>query len=232
MNLNWHQFAHAASDAAGIPWRPVARCALLCAVLVLAGGCSWVPFWPGGAPDPGVDRHVDPGEMSSALSATSAEMASAPLEPYWPYRMGELYAAVDSTTEAVAHLRAALELDTGYSPAAALLSKLYYQMGNHTDAVQLLEGFIAENDAAPDALRAALALHLEALGEVERAQAVLDGCSGDSRAVREARTFVTLRGDDMAAALESATRSLEENPNSAANHNNYGIALLYAGRPV
>ena len=208
-------------------WR-LALCALGVTWVATAAGCSW----PG--PSPGTDPSPagDPERFSDALAGVKTEMGAAPEQPYWPYRAGELYAAADSTAQAVTYLQAALFLDPDYAPAAALLSKVYYDSGAHEPAVALLENFLAQNPEGPDALRAALALHLEALGDVERAESVLDGCREDTREVREARTVVTLRGDDLEAALASAKRALDENPKSAANHNNYGIALLYAGRPV
>jgi len=228
MNAPWNDIAHRARAL-----RRAACLGLLCALLLTGNGCSWLSFWSGGDPSVDVDGHsAGPDEVAAAKDAVRAKTALAPQEPYWPFRMGELYAAGDSTGLAISHLQSALELDPGYAPAAALLSKLYYETANYGQAVVLLEGFLAENSESPDALRAALALHLEALGDVDRAQAVLDKCSGDSRAVRDTRTFVSLRGDDLDAALETATRSLEENPKSAANQNNYGIAMLYAGRPV
>jgi tetratricopeptide (TPR) repeat protein len=205
-----------------------ALCALGVAWFATVAGCSWIGSSPGNDPSP----TDDPGRFSAALAEAKTAMGTAPDQPYWPYRAGELYASADSTSQAVTYLLAALFLDPGYAPAAALLSKVYYDSGAHEPAMVLLEDFLAQNPESPDALRAALALHLEALGYVERAEAVLDGCRGDTREVREARTFVTLRGDDLEAALVSAKQTLEENPKSAANHNNYGIALLYAGRPV
>jgi len=208
--------------------RRLALRALGVAWFATAAGCSWMGSSPGTAPSP----TEDPGRFSDALAEAKTAMGAAPEQPYWPYRAGELYASADSTAQAVTYLQASLFLDPAYAPAAALLSKVYYDSSAHEPAVVLLEDFLAQNPEGPDALRAALALHLEALGDVERAEAVLDGCRGDTREVREARTFVTLRGDDLEAALVSAERALDENPKSAANHNNYGIALLYAGRPV
>ena len=46
------------------------------------------------------------------------------------------------------------------------------------------------------------------------------------------RTFLGLRGEDPLAATEEAERALKADPESAANLNNHGIALLYAGQPA
>ena len=228
-----HHSAHQSPAPAGLSVRRAACGALACVLLLTVNGCSWLWPWSGGDPSVVVDgQTASPEEVSAALDDAREKMTLSPEEPYWPYRVGELYAATDSTASAIAYLQSALALDPDYAPAAALQSKLYYETANYSEAVVLLEGFLSRNADAPDALRAALALHLEALGDVERAQAVLDGCSGNSRAVRETRTFVSLRGDDAKAALDSAKRALDDNPKSAVNHNKYGIALLFAGRPV
>ena len=55
---------------------------------------------------------------------------------------------------------------------------------------------------------------------------------GNSKEVQTARTFVSLRGDDLQSVLETAKQTLHADPQRAANHNNYGIALLCSGRPA
>ena len=139
---------------------------------------------------------------------------------------------MDSSEAAASHLRSALALNPSYAPAVSLLSKLYYEARRHEEGIALLSAFLADHTDAPDAVRAALALHLEATGDIEGAQSVLSACADGTSEVRTARTFVSLRGDDPASALDTARQALEANRESAANYNNYGIALLYAGRPV
>ena len=214
-------------------WQRAFLCLVSCSVLLVANGCSWVPLWPGGDADgPLIDgKTASPEQVATVIEATRAKAQLAPQEPYWPFRMGELYAAVDSTSQAVTHLQKALDIDTAYAPAVALLSKIYYEAELYEDAIVMLEDFLTRNPDAPDAVRAALALHLEAVGDVDTAQAVLAQCSGNSKEVRATRTFVSLRDDDLQAALASAKQALDDNGNSAANHNNYGVALLWAGRP-
>jgi len=146
--------------------------------------------------------------------------------------MGQLYLGADSLSNALVYLQAAVDRDRDYAPAVSLLSKLQYQAGAFNQAVVLLEDYIERNPGAPDAMRAALALNLEAIGDLERAEAVMGECHEDTREVRTAETFISLRGDDFAGSLDKARRALEANPQSAANYNNYGIALLYAGKPV
>jgi Flp pilus assembly protein TadD len=96
----------------------------------------------------------------------------------------------------------------------------------------MLEGYIAAHADAPDELRAALALHLDAVDDTERAAAMIATCTGASGDVYAARTYVTLRGNTPAQALSVAKAAVDANGRSAVNHNNYGVALLHAGRPV
>jgi tetratricopeptide (TPR) repeat protein len=205
----------------------------LAAVLVTTtSGCSSLGFLPGFG-NQGASGRVDakPEQVVDELSSARTHMQLAPREPYWPFRMGELYAASDSTAQAVSFLNAALGVDPSYAPAAVLLSRLYYDAKMHAQAVDLLDDFLARNPVAPDALRAALALHLEALGEIERAQSVLTACTSESRDAHVARTMIALNGSDAAAALAATKQALDAEA-SAANYNNYGIALLYSGRPI
>jgi tetratricopeptide (TPR) repeat protein len=43
--------------------------------------------------------------------------------------------------------------------------------------------------------------------------------------------FAALQGDEYLTSLDDAVQAVKENPDSAANLNNYGISLLYAGQP-
>jgi tetratricopeptide (TPR) repeat protein len=200
------------------------------ALLAAAAGCGGLGFVPGLGG--GGNERLEPQEAGDRMAETRAQMALAPAEPYWPFRMGELYLAADSTMPAMHYLNAALRVDPSYAPAAALLSKQYYDSGMYAQGVELLDGFLARNPQAPDAIRAALALHLDAVGDAERAAAVLAPCSRDSEDANAARAYVALRGTDPKSALDAAKRVLDAGDASAVNHNNYGIALLHAGRPL
>lgn len=220
------------------PWRRVAFGIVFCCLFGTQTGCSTIgrvtrplKFWGGNSGSENIDAS-NPKQLASALQTTREKMVLSPAEPYWPYRIAELYNAADSATEAVSYLEEALSVDAAYAPAAALLSKIYYERQQYEAAVTLLDGFLAASPDAPDAIRAALALHLEALGDVERAEALLDQCHSDSKEARATRTFVSLRGEQLGTALQSARQALDDNPRSAANHNNYGIALLHAGQPI
>lgn len=208
---------------------PLALVLVCGAALLATSGCSWIPRRSGNAAVDLTKGKSSPEQIAAALEAARVEMLTDPGEPYWPYRMAELYVATDSIDLAASHLQTALGVDPGYAPAAALLSKLYYDAGLFEEGVVLLDDFITRGDGAPDELRVALALHLEALGELARAHQVLGACAGN---VSAAETFVTLRGAELEPVLETAKRALDANPKSAANHNNYGIALLHAGRPI
>lgn len=195
---------------------------------LLVSGCSF-GLLGGKSSTGGVDLTEAP--KPDAFAQARAQKALAPREPYWPFHLGELYLAADSTAPAISHLNAALALDPNYAPAVSLLSKAYYDVKMHAQAVSLLEGYVARNPQAPDALRASLALHCEALGDAAKADAALAGCAPGARDVSGARALASLRNNDAAAMLEAAKRALNEDK-SAANHNNYGIALLLAGKPV
>lgn len=174
---------------------------------------------------PGAGPQSDPAD---ALAAAQAGRLLHPTEPYWPYHLAELQA---TAAPAFAHLDTALALDPDYAPAIALLSKLQYEAGRHDEAIALLQDHIARHPETDDALRAALALHLDALGAWEEADAVLATCSEDSPPAAGVRTYLGLQGDDVTAAMDAAEQALAADPASAANHNNHGIALLYAGKP-
>jgi tetratricopeptide (TPR) repeat protein len=233
-----HDFARSAPAeprAAASGSRPAARvaCWALSGLLLAAtAGCGGLGFVPGMGGD--ADRHepIEPEEAVDQLASTRAQLALAPNEPYWSFRMGELYAAADSTTLAMQYLGKTLAVDPSYAPAATLLSKLYYRTGLYAQGVDMLDGFLARNPQAPDEIRVALALHLDAAGEAARAETVLAQCARDSQAASEARAYVTLRGQNPKSALASAKQALDADDGSAVNHNNYGIALLHAGRPV
>jgi len=208
-----------------------ARLALAGLLLAASAGCGSMSFVPGmgGSSEP---KPLEAEEAVDQLTATRAKLALAPNEPYWSFRLGELYAAADSATLAVQYLTQSLAVEPGYAPAASLLSKLYYDAGMYAQGVDLLDGFVTQNPQAPDEIKVALALHLDALAETDRAQAVLAQCTPDSKPASEARTYVALRGQNPKSALESAKQALDADDSSAANHNNYGIALLHAGRPI
>jgi predicted Zn-dependent protease len=199
-------------------------------LLAASGGCTWFDFVPG-VHHGSEFEPANPAHPGDALSTTRERMQMEPKEPYWPCHLGELYAAADSTARAIPFLKAALDLDPGYAPAASLLSKIYYDAGMHAEAVALLRGALAAGRPAPDELRVALAMNLEATGEFDQASQVLAACTDDSPATREARTLVSFRTDEPQQALEAAKRALDADPHSAANQNNYGIALLYVGHP-
>lgn len=109
-----------------------------------------------------------------------------------------------------------------------------YRGGRHVEAIALLSPWLdarAEGDPAAATVRAALAVHHEALGQLAEAAAALADCDADAPAVARARTWLHLRGDGFGQALADAQRAVEAAPASAADRNNLGIALLYAGRP-
>jgi tetratricopeptide (TPR) repeat protein len=190
-------------------------------------GCGWLGL--GGGPAPA--EQMDGGARVSAIDEARAKSALFPGEPYWPWRMGEVYAAMDSTAAAAAALRTALARDAQYAPAISLLSRIQYETGQHAEAIAMLDGYLAAHPGAPDELRAALALHLDAVDDIERADSVMAACTGNSGDVYAARAYLALRGNAPGNALAAAKAALDADA-SAVNYNNYGVALLHAGKPV
>ena len=158
-------------------------------------------------------------------------------EPYWPYRLAQVYLAVDSTSNAETALKASLERDRFYAPALSLLSKLYFDAGRHQEAVDLLESARSQPDSFPEgvppALLAGLALHYDALDRVDLARSVMAAAPrSESGSDRSARIYVTLRGTSPDSATDLATAAWGDDSTSAVNQNNFGITRLRAGDPT
>jgi tetratricopeptide (TPR) repeat protein len=212
----------------------VAARALL--VTVLAGtlsGCGGGLRAPNPHTTPTPD---DPEALAAAIAAARVELAAAPDEPYWAFRLGELQVAADSTEAAERSLLEALWIDPYHPPALALVSKLYFRQGRHEDAIARLEVARSEPsafpDGFPDALVAGLAVHYDAIGELETADQLVSSIEEPrGGATASAVTYVKLRGDAFDTAGELAEHALERAPGSAANLNNYGITRLQAGDP-
>jgi tetratricopeptide (TPR) repeat protein len=161
---------------------------------------------------------------------TRAQATLEPQEPYWPYRLGQLLLARDSVAQAENALHESLARNRAYAPALALLSKLYYDSGRHTQAIELLEVARSAPGGMPDALHAGLALHYDALGRGDLARGAIAGVgrAGDGSAL----VYVRLRGDAPDSAAAPASAALRQDGKSAANQNNYGITRLRAGDPT
>jgi tetratricopeptide (TPR) repeat protein len=216
----------------------LARAAAL-GVLVVAGaalsGCSLKVLGhrmglPVGAPK--MEASGEPKDIPAAR----AGIATHPGEPYWPYRLGQLYVGADSLQAAEAVLQSALSLDPGYAPALALLSKLYFESGRYQEAVQMLEPVRSNPDAYPSEVRqvllAGLALHQDALGRPDLAGATIARAPApDLKRAGPAMVYLRLRGDHPDSAAGLASETLREDPRSAVNLNNYGITRLRAADP-
>jgi tetratricopeptide (TPR) repeat protein len=201
-----------------------------CAAALLAAtvsGCGMIGL--GGNTPP---AKIDGNSREAALADARSRSAMYPSEPYWPYRMGQVYAAMDSTAQATTALRAALARNADYAPALSLLSRIQYDTGQHSEAIAMLDGSIASHTDAPDELRAALALHLDAVDDIAGAETMMATCTGASGDVYAARAYVSLRGNAPGTALAIAQAAVDANGKSAVNQNNYGVALLHAGKPM
>jgi tetratricopeptide (TPR) repeat protein len=176
----------------------------------------------------------DSGEPGN-LAEAHERIATFPADPYWRYRLGQLYVDADSLPAAESALKSALARDANYAPALALLSKLYYQTGRHEEGVRLLETVRSHPDAFPSdtrqALMAGMALHLDALGRPDLAQATIPREDDDLKRTGPAMVYVTLRGEHPDSATDVARATLHEDSHSAVNLNNYGITRLRAADP-
>jgi tetratricopeptide (TPR) repeat protein len=172
-----------------------------------------------------------PSAPSRGKLEEAREQASlAPREPFWPYRVAELYLAADSTAKAEAALGASLARDPSYAPAQALLSKLDYQAGRHEQAIVRLEAERARSGDMAPSLLAGLALHYEALGRSEQAGRAIAGLARSPRdEERSAVVYMTLRTAQPDSATELAAAAVRETPRSAVSQNNYGVTRLRAG---
>lgn len=193
------------------------------------GGCSSLGLGGKGGARDADSRQETP--KPDEFARTRATMQATPREPYWPYHLAQLYLNADSTSAAIDNLKRSLDVNPNYAPAVSLLSRIYYDARMYPQAVTLLDGYLSRNAGASDALRAALALNYEALGDADKADAALAACSTESREAFGARVLAMLGRNDANALLAGAKRALDDDTHSAANHNNYGIALLVAGRP-
>ena len=161
--------------------------------------------------------------------------AQSPDDPYWPYALAQTYVSKDSIATAKAALDTSLTRDHSYAPALSLLSKLYYREGRHQEAVQMLEAArdAGGSESLPPALLAGLALHYEALQKPDLARdAIAAVPSRDLSQVASAVVYLTLRGDAPDSAADLARSTMHDDPKSAVNQNNFGIAQLRAGDPA
>jgi tetratricopeptide (TPR) repeat protein len=169
-------------------------------------------------------RALDP------LEEVQLRAAEQPAEPWWPYQAAMLEAKAGRTADAEASLRAAVARDSGYAPALSALSRTLYEQGRHEEAIRLLtpvrDGRVTLSDGDRATLLAGLALHEAALGREADARQTASGLSRDAAATVSG--YLAVRGTDRDAADKATASALVVAPESAALHNNRGIALLRA----
>jgi tetratricopeptide (TPR) repeat protein len=203
-----------------------AACLALTLASLFSGGCGHLPF----------ARSSDSSPASTSdIALLTKHSSENPSEPYWPFRIAEVLEAKKQVEGAESQLRESLARDPSYEPALALLSQRLYQDKRHEDAVRLLEQARQHRSGIlPVELCAALALNYEALGRKQDADALLQGALGRSVDWKEngpALVYLHLKGDRFLDSPQIARKSLEADPTSAVNLNNYGIAQLYEGDP-
>ncbi len=182
--------------------------------------------------DPVLDSGAS-GSASVQIESLLEKATHDPNEPYWFFAAAALQQEAGDVEAAQASLRASLERDPVYEPAAALFGKLAFDRGEHGEAIAVLAP-CAENFTASPAILTALALHYDAAARYDEADALRERLAvpgahwvdqGSSLA------YLHLRSDDLSGARRTAENALIADAESAANHNNYGIALLYQGDP-
>lgn len=191
------------------------------ALVLLASGCASLSH-------DGPGKHDSDGEKLELHRASSAEAS----EPYWPQRLAEIHLAEGNVDSARYYCDLALARSRGYAPAVALRSELHYRRGEYAEAVSLLESARDADGTLRPALGVSLALHLEALGEFDRADQVFRSLPQDDPDVRALHGYRILRGNDFKNAVEPERQLVKSQPDVAAHRNNLGIALLYAGKPA
>lgn len=208
------------------------RAAFAVACTLGLGGCSTVPFrwipWIGSdRPEPMAAENV-PDEIAEL----EAKATLSPTEPYWPFRIAEIRLEGGDSAAAEAALRQALARDPSHAPSLALASRIWYEAGRHDEAVALLEG-ARTRGPLPDLLGVALALHYDAAGDPQHAEQIVTSLEpklADWAEGGAGLAYLRLRGAGFDAAEQTARRALDA-ASTAVNHNNYGIARLYAGDP-
>lgn len=174
--------------------------------------------------------------LDKDLRETREAAALAPAEPYWPFHVAELYVGADSLAAASTAIADALARDPDYAPALTLRSRLDARAGRHVEAIRSIEAALARPGAfpsgAPRELIEGLALHYEALGKDDRAQALLAGAPPRQGPPSPALVALTLDGAKPESAAPLAEAAVKSDPRSAVNQNNWGITLLRNGDPL
>lgn len=207
------------------PWQNACGRALGALALLALAACG-----SGNSTGPRTDP-MDSTDWNQALNSAQEQMLADPVQPYWPFRMAEIYVALDSLELAQGSLGQTLALAPDHAPALLLRSKILYKQARHEEAVKLLESALQRGSQHADELRIALALNLGALGATEEAEAVLAQCHDDPRLQTGTASFLSLRGDHFLQSRPVTEGALQTDPASASNHNNFGISLLYEGDP-
>lgn len=173
-----------------------------------------------------------PKGFANKVAEAAEQAALVPMEPYWPYRIGQLQFESDSFAVAEASLKSALARNPSYVPALALLSRLYYQQKRHTEAVAMLDAARPRfAGGLPAPLAAGLALHYDALGQAAAARTAIATVPENTREAGSAVVYMRLQSSHPDSAIAPAKAALDHDGRSAVNHNNWGITRLRAGDP-
>ena len=179
---------------------------------------------PGGKKGKQSEPALDP------LAEAQLRAQEEPAEPWWPYQVATLEARAGHAAEAEASLRAAVGRDSGYAPALSALSRTLYEQGRHEEAIRMLapvrEGRVTLSDGERATLLPGLALHEAALGREADARETASALPREAAATVDG--YLAVRGTDRDKADKATASALVTGRESAALHNNRGIALLRA----
>jgi len=207
--------------------------ALMLAVIfaVLVEGCGGSR--PAIEPSPAASAATRDSNAEAAEEPTSvAELSRRLVRAHWSRAHGLV--ARDSLAAAAAELEQALAVDSLDAPSLVLQSDLDYRSGRHDQAIARLDAARRHLAPCPIEVTAALALHLAAQGEADRAESLLAPLYADARGADWKRlgsvlTFAALRSSHPESRGPQAAADALAALESPINHNNQGVALLVRG---
>jgi tetratricopeptide (TPR) repeat protein len=177
----------------------------------------------------GFGRSNDDPTRSDDVATLRRQSALACGEAFWPHRVSMLQLAQAQLDSALLYNAEALRREPDFAPALSLRSRLFYQLQRHQEAVDLLRAADARQPLS-GALLAGLALHLERLQAYDEADQVYSRLQ-PAPETDGVLLYRQLSGNEFEPALKFAQQAVTRNPKHAQTRNNFGVALLYAGKP-
>ena len=169
------------------------------------------------------------GDFAPRATVAGALLALSELDPAHSIQLVGRTAVINGELDALAR-------DPDYAPALTLRSRLDAHAGRHVEAIRSIEAALARPGAFPAGppreLIEGLALHYQAIGKGDRAQALLAGAAPRKGPPSPALVALTLDGAKPESAAPLAEAAVKNDPRSAVNQNNWGVTLLRNGDPL